>query len=317
MIIPLYATSTGQVADKLVEIRFDGGLAALSRLLTLIVECDAAAVETSIQAANLASMEHPCRVIVVTAEELDGPASLDAQIRVGSDAGASEVVVLRLRGEGGNHLAAVVTPLLLPDTPVVTWWPAARPPVPALHPLGKLASRRVTDATANQPAATDLPGRIAQLQLLTDGYTDGDTDLAWTRLTPWRSQLVAALNISAVEPITSATVSGPSVVTSELLAAWLAELLGVQVRREQTDTEFLTAVELHLSGGGRILLDKGLEESQAVLRITDQVERIVSLARYSRPEALAEELRRLEVDHVYGRLATRAVPDFIASGGIK
>ncbi|MDR0594690.1 MAG: glucose-6-phosphate dehydrogenase assembly protein OpcA [Bifidobacteriaceae bacterium] len=313
MIIPLYATSTAQVATKLVELREDGGVAALGRVLTLIIQCEAADIETSIQAANLASMEHPCRVIVLTAEDLEGPASMDAQIRVGSDAGASEVIVLRLRGAPGGHLDAVSTPLLLPDAPVVVWWPGERPAVPARDRLGRLASRRITDAiTAGRDSFAGSPR--AALKLLTSGYSPGDSDLTWTRLTPWRAQLAAALEIPPVEAVTSATVTGPDLAASYLMGAWLADRLGVPVRRQPTDSPFLTAVEFHLSGGRRILLDKELEEAQAVLRITGQVDRVVSLSRRSRAESLAEELRRLEPDEAYGHLVLDALPAYLAAG---
>jgi glucose-6-phosphate dehydrogenase assembly protein OpcA len=317
MIIPLYATSTAQVANKLVELRDDGGVAALGRVLSLVVQCDAGSIETSIQAANLASMEHPCRVVVLTAEDLTGPASMDAQIRVGSDAGASEVIVLRLRGEPGAHLDAVVTPLLLPDAPVVAWWPADRPAAPALDPLGRLASRRITDAGASDRRGASLDHRRDQLELLSSGYTPGDTDLAWTRLTPWRAQLAAALEIPPLEPVRSATVTGPAFAASELMAAWLAARLGVPVRRDVTDGDFLTAVRFHLSGGRHILLDKELDEAQALLRIAGQNDRTVALGRRSRAEALGEELRRLEPDAAYGRLVQEAVPAYLAAGGVE
>ncbi|MDR2565673.1 MAG: glucose-6-phosphate dehydrogenase assembly protein OpcA [Bifidobacteriaceae bacterium] len=315
MIIPLYATSTAQVATKLVELREDGGVAALGRVLTLIIQCEAGDIETSIQAANLASMEHPCRVIVLTAEDLDGPASMDAQIRVGSDAGASEVIVLRLRGEPGRHLDAVATPLLLPDTPVVAWWPDQRPAVPAEDRLGALASRRITDATTSERHLAGDADAAPLLSALTSGYRPGDTDLTWTRLTPWRAGLAAALEIPPTEPVTSATVRGPCSTASYLMAAWLTDRLRVPTRHQANDSPFLTAVEFHLSGGRRILLDKELEESQAVLRITGQVDRVITLSRRSRAEALAEELRRLEPDAAYGHLVLDAVPAFVEAMG--
>ena len=58
--------------------------------------------EDPIAAANAASFEHPCRVIVVARGAKRASPRLDAQIRVGGDAGASEVVVLRLYGSAGR-----------------------------------------------------------------------------------------------------------------------------------------------------------------------------------------------------------------------
>jgi glucose-6-phosphate dehydrogenase assembly protein OpcA len=316
MIIPLYATSTAHVATKLIELRQDGGVAALGRVLTLVVQCDAWSIETSIQAANQASMEHPCRVLALTAEDPGGPASMDAQIRVGSEAGASEVIVLRLRGQAGQHLDAVARPLLLPDVPVVAWWPGPRPAVPSLDQLGRLASRRITDATANDRRGASAAHRRAALERLASGYRAGDTDLAWARLTPWRAQLAAALEIPPIEMVTSATVTGPPYVSADLMAAWLAWRLGVPVRRELTDGDFLTAVELNLSGGRHIWLDKDLDEAQARLGMTGQADRLVALARRSRAEALGEELRSLEPDLAYGRLISQGLPAFLAADAL-
>ena len=59
--------------------------------------------EEAIEAANDASREHPMRVIVLSrGTDRDEKARLDGQIRVGGDAGASEVVVLRAYGEVGG-----------------------------------------------------------------------------------------------------------------------------------------------------------------------------------------------------------------------
>ena len=45
-----------------------------------------------------------------------------------------------------KHPDSVVLPLLLPDSPVVVWWPTEAPADPAEDPLGKLAQRRITDS---------------------------------------------------------------------------------------------------------------------------------------------------------------------------
>ena len=70
-----------------------------------------------------------------------GDDGLDAEIRVGGDAGASEVVLLRCFGAVGEHLIGVVQGLLLPDAPVVCWWPHRMPEHPASAQLGALAHR--------------------------------------------------------------------------------------------------------------------------------------------------------------------------------
>ncbi|GAA3184551.1 glucose-6-phosphate dehydrogenase [Rhodococcus baikonurensis] len=124
VILDLPSTTTVQVSKKLVEVRKTGGAVTLGRVLTLVV-CtrDTGNAEEAIEAANEASREHPCRVIVLLRGDEQSEPRLDAQIRVGGDAGASEVVVLRLYGPLADHESSVVIPFLLPDTPVVAWWP--------------------------------------------------------------------------------------------------------------------------------------------------------------------------------------------------
>ncbi|MGO1289348.1 MAG: glucose-6-phosphate dehydrogenase assembly protein OpcA, partial [Cellulosimicrobium funkei] len=119
MIIDLPDTTTNAVNKRLVRLRDEGGAIALGRVLTLVVIARESDVETSIEAANDASREHPCRVIVVAPSGRSATPHLDAQIRVGGDAGASEVVVLRTAGPLLEHADTLVMPLLLPDAPIV------------------------------------------------------------------------------------------------------------------------------------------------------------------------------------------------------
>src|SRR6476620_77234 len=176
MIVDLPATTTSDVNKKLDDLREEGGAITMARVLTLVIAADSNAIlEESIDAANAASREHPCRVIVVVPDNpLADAAKLDAQIRVGHDAGAGEVVVLRLSGPLAKHASSVVMPFLLPDTPVVAWWPDIAPEVPAEDPLGQLAMRRITDATNGVDPLSAIKSRL-------EGFAAGDTDLSWSR----------------------------------------------------------------------------------------------------------------------------------------
>ena len=100
------------------------------------------------RAANQAGREHPCRVLGVISR---GPGGRRGWTRRSGPATAppGQTVLLRLYGPMGLHPDSVVMPLLVPDTPVVTWWPGSGPPTcrPASR-SGALAQRRVTDAAA-------------------------------------------------------------------------------------------------------------------------------------------------------------------------
>ncbi|MGB3304395.1 glucose-6-phosphate dehydrogenase assembly protein OpcA [Gordonia sp. (in: high G+C Gram-positive bacteria)] len=292
MIVDLPDTSTLEISKKLVQVRRTGGAITLGRVLTLIIDLDAKDnTEEAIETSNKASREHPCRVIMVVRHDRTAETRLDAQIRVGGDAGASEVVVLHLNGSLAEHPHAVVTPFLLPDTPVVTWWPADAPANPAEHKLGRLASRRITNGRR-----TDDPGAFLAARRV--GYTPGDTDLAWSAITHFRASLVSALDRPPHQAVTSARVTGDRRLTGlDLFAGWLAGELGVPVVRDSTTettddlavTLTLTNGELSLSGGP----DGG------VIRSTGHPDGRSSFALRSTAECLSEELRRLDADEVY------------------
>ena len=293
MIIDLPATTTSQVNSKLVHLREQGGVNALGRVLTLvIVTDDDERTEEIIDAANQASREHPCRVIVVARGAKKASPRLDAQIRVGGDAGASEVIVLRPYGPLADHGDSCVIPLLLPDAPVVAWWPFEAPPVPAKDPIGKLAQRRITD-TANDR------NPIRALDARSKSYTDGDSDLAWARLTSWRALLAAALDLPPFEPVTGATVIGDANSPSaDLLAGWLAARLHVPVRRgKSANGGGIASVELQRKSGNVQLTRP--DGRVGTLIQPGQPPRRVALQRRPVAECLAEELRRLDADEIY------------------
>ena len=65
VIINLPDTTTNDVNKKIIDLREEGGAVTLGRVLTLVIAPDTEDIlEDSIEAANFASREHPCRVIV-------------------------------------------------------------------------------------------------------------------------------------------------------------------------------------------------------------------------------------------------------------
>jgi glucose-6-phosphate dehydrogenase assembly protein OpcA len=296
MIVDLPSSTTSAVNRKIVELRERGGVLALGRVLTLvIITDDGAGIEHSIEAANSASREHPCRVIVLARGQRRAAARLDAQIRVGGDAGASEVIVLRGYGPlaADDAGAGMVTPLLLPDAPVVAWWPGEAPAVPSEHPVGKLAQRRITDALSAKNPLKAFEQRRAN-------HVAGDTDLTWTRLTLWRALLATALDTPPHEPVTGAVVAGEVVSPStDLLAGWLAVRLDAKVKRSPAESgEGLVTVRLERRSAPIELVRP--DGKVGTLRQPGQPDRLVALARREVRDCLAEELRRLDPDEIYG-----------------
>ncbi len=290
MIVDLPDTTTNDINKKIIALREEGGAVTMGRVLTLVIAPDTEAVlEESIEAANYASREHPCRVIVVSpADRLANEARLDAQIRVGADAGAGEVVVLRLSGPLAKHASSVVMPFLLPDTPVVAWWPDVAPDFPAQDPLGKLAIRRITDATNGVDPLSAIKSRL-------EGYSTGDTDLSWSRITYWRALLTAAVDLAPHEPIQSAVVSGlKSEPALDILAGWLATRINGPVTRVVGDLK----VELRRESE-TITLTRPQDGITATLLRTGRPDALLPLARRETRDCLAEDLRRLDADEIY------------------
>ncbi len=301
MIVELPNTTTSAVSRALVRIREEGGAVALGRVLTLIICTELGAEEDAIEAANHASREHPMRVIVLSKSADPTPrveASLDAEIRVGGDAGASEVIVLRAYGEAADSEESLVNGLLLADAPVVAWWPGDAPVVVAESPIGRMAQRRITDAAAQ----SDPRG---YLQHLARNYTPGDTDFAWTRLTLWRAQLAAVLDQPPFEPVTRVHIEGawdsPS---TTLLAAWLQLQLGAKADTVLDDPvgskPGIHVVRLQRESGDIVL--ERVPGNTVTLVQPGQPNHDISLPRRDLPECLAEELRRLDPDDLFGEV---------------
>jgi glucose-6-phosphate dehydrogenase assembly protein OpcA len=313
VIVDLPNTTTSKISKALVKIREEGGAVALGRVLTLVISTVLGEEEEAIEAANDASREHPMRVIVISTGPDDRRTSkdarLDAQIRVGGDAGASEVIVLRAYGDTATDQEGLVTGLLLPDAPVVVWWPGAAPDVAAESALGGIAQRRITDA-----ASSSNP--LVALHRIEETYQPGDTDFAWTRLTLWRAQLAAVLDQPPYEPVTSVEVHGaadsPSTV---LLAAWLKLQLKVDVTLEVSSKAHgasgIQGVILHRKSGS-IELERILP-NVATLVQPNQPTHDISLPRRSLRDCLAEELRRLDPDELFGQVVHKGLPQVEAA----
>lgn len=295
MKIDITDTTSSRINAALIKARRDIGTPAVGMVLTLVIVTDEGSAYDALKAAGDASREHPSRIVLVIKRQGRSPrdraqSRLDAEVRVGSDAGTGETVVLRMHGELVNHAESVVLPLLLPDAPVVVWWPEDPPENPASDRLGRLAQRRITDA-----AAAEDP--VAALRVRADTYAPGDTDLAWTRITPWRSMLAAALD-QKHSRIGSAVVEGEAYNPStELLALWLADRLGVPVERGVSNGPGITSVRL-ITEDGEICLDR-TDGALAELAMPGQPDRHVALKRRDTAELIAEELRRLDPDDVY------------------
>jgi glucose-6-phosphate dehydrogenase assembly protein OpcA len=297
MIIDLVETTTGKIEDALTAVRHRVGGPATGKVLTLVIVTDEVGQYDALRASTDASRDHPSRILAVIRRGGEEP-RLDAEIHAG-DTGPGETVLTRLYGPLAAHADSVVLPLLLPDTPVITWWPGEAPSRPGDEPLGRLAQRRITDVAgcADPPHA---------LERLAEGYRPGDTDLAWSRLTPWRSLLAGALD-QPHGTVTAVTVdAAPANPSAVLLGSWLAARLGTRATVNLSGGPGVSAVALETTSG-RIAVSRP-DGRVATLSRPGAPERQVALHRRPKAELIAEELRRLEPDEIY-REALTGWPD--------
>ncbi len=302
MIVDMPETSSAELAKRLVDVRRDHGAIALGRVLTLIVVVDEARAEAAIESANRVSFLHPCRIIALVTAGGGRTSRLDGQIRVGGDAGASEVVVLRMTGPLARHGASAAMPLVLTDSPIVGWWPCQAPTDLADDPVGALCDRRITDTAVAANCQAELRRRAAN-------YRAGDTDLAWSRITRWRGVLASALDQAPFDRITGGVVTGgldsPS---TDLLAAWLAVRLDIPVTRARTPAgSGLISVRLERESGNLDLV-RPTGTVTATLTHPLQPVRTIPMLRRSDAECLADELRHLDADEIYHAALVKGIP---------
>lgn len=307
MIFRLENTTSAEVASRLVIVREEGGVVALGRVLTLIVLAFGKSnVDAAIEVTNAASREHPSRVIIIDTAGGVGADGLDAEILVGGDAGASEVVVLHPRGAAAVDQDTLVTPLLLPDTPIVAYWVGSTPHNPSGEPVGRMAQRRITDIVSGITDSASSDEARTCFRALGENYRPGDTDLSWARITLWRALIASSLEQEAGE-LQSVEVHGaPDRPSMYLLAGWLGSRLGVPVHVHDANSTHITRVNLNLPSGTISIHRPDGSAVAAILRAGRPDQRTNLPARTVK-DCLMEDLRRLDADDTYAAALAHAV----------
>ena len=292
MIIHMNNTSSAAVGLRLDQLRDTVGSVALGRVLTLVIIArDESGIHDGIQAAAGASQAHPCRIVTVLAIP-SSETRVDAELRVGGEAGLSEIAILRCYGHAYDNLDSLITPLLLPDTPIVAWWVQTAPDNVSGSTIGSMAGRRITTSLI-------LDDPVSALANLRATYTAGDTDLAWAGVTLWRNHLAAMLDEPPFEPIRAVTIEGSLHHSSTyLLAAWLSLRLDVHVELVGTRSPVIDVVTLHRDSGDLSLDRPGGSNFADMFRPGRHTQR-VNLPVRSLQSMLIEELREATADTAY------------------
>jgi glucose-6-phosphate dehydrogenase assembly protein OpcA len=295
----LWDTTGTAVVKALAAERRTGGAVLSGLALTLVVVVDEKDVHEAEAAATTAASRHPCRLLIVIRRQVEAPVPrLDAEVLVGGRLGPGEAVVMRMYGRLGLHAESVTLPLLAPDAPVVTWWHGPPPDLIAHDPLGVFADRRITDIGR-------CPDTGEALRQRAEDFRPGDTDLAWTRTTPWRAELASAFDTIRAAPAAARVTGRTEDPAAQLLAGWLSSRFGVPVPVEQAGGRApgvggigVSEVVVELAGGGTVRLSRK-DSSTVLLERAGQPASEVALPERELGDLLAEELRRLDADQPY------------------
>ena len=200
-----------------------------ARALTLITVSDGEDERRADAIARLA-VRHPLRAILVARLPADGGPALSARIRRHVHPGHEGLSIadeldLRVRGELSRHLGQLLSPLLLPELPVIFLWLGA-PPLrdPVFAELRRLCDRGVVDLHA----AADLPGDLAAIEQPATLW-----EVTWVRQGPLREHVASLFDPpehrGAAASVRSAEiVHGPEGrLNACLMGGWIASRLGL------------------------------------------------------------------------------------------
>lgn len=294
---------------------------------------------------------HPNRAIVVslTASSDSSQAPIDVWVQAhcqipapGRPQVCCEQITIEARRDGVTRIPGTILPLLVPDLPVVVWYPEGEPfGDPLFERLSELADRVVVDSER----FVNPEGGLQRLAGLIGGMPLAG-DLAWGRLTIWR-ELIAqcfdtpafAAQLHQIKRVRIAYEIGCSRVPALMLAGWLATRLNwrllsrsgpaeaTELRMEHPSGEVLIEIQRSMSTSTgaahlaavelacpdlRISIGSGEHAGTLMTRIEASGRpTLLRSARWQRPdtsELLAVDLRVLGRDRTYEealRIATR------------
>lgn len=298
MITTLKDTNAQAIQNTVYKLRHNLGSAA-AMVFSLIVVADNNDYDAVMDACVEAGREHPSRILLVA----DGSARttrLDAEVHIGEDV-PGELIALKFHGDLGDHKDSTLLPLLLPDSPVIVWWPGQAPASLADDPVGRLGKRRISDAMGSRRPLESLFTRAQNL-------TPGDVDLAWTRITPWRALLTSSLDHYPAEVTRASVHAAGNSASGLLLASWLRSRLGCMVEFVPGEGPGITEATLETTEGDiRVVRTDGQMASCEAPRTS---RRSVALRRRGVRALITEELRRLDPDPIFAGAMESLVEHF-------
>lgn len=204
---------------------------------------------------------HPNRAIQITNAPDEGNAALEVWVQAncqftapGAPQVCGEQISIAAHGNATAQVPSLVLSLLLPDLPVVLWWPGRAPfDSPLFQRLHRLVDRVIVDSAGFDHPERDLL-RMAEWSLGVRDWSLGEhsprtapaaprqeapvfSDLSWARLTPWRELTAQFFDSRALLPhlhrLDKVIIEyehfpqqPPNRIQALLLAGWLAARLG-------------------------------------------------------------------------------------------
>ncbi len=192
--------------------------------------------------ATLAGLEerHPSRTILLFPHLNADRDALEAEVDLrcflqGGKGVCSEVIGVHLYGRRAAAPASVVVPLLITDLPVFLRWRGdLQVGAPELEQLVEEVDRLVVDSSEWASCERTL----ARLPRLFDRVAV--SDIAWTRIEPWREALARLW--PEIANVSTLRVAGPKA-DALLLALWLGSRLKREVELEHEPAGEIEAVE--------------------------------------------------------------------------
>ena len=229
----------------------------------IIVTGGGRAAEHATETVARLTARHPNRAFVISAAPNARKDVLDAWVQThcqmaspGRPQVCGEQITIEARGTAVDRVAGTLLPLLVPDVPVMLWWPRGEPAGdPRFLKFADIVDRVIVDSATFAAPEAGL-ARMAALLDHDGGQSGAGTtisDLSWSRLTPWRELIAqffdAPALVSHLAEITRVAVdyearAGEAADRSQtlLLVGWLAARLGWRKAgppSEQTDSTTL------------------------------------------------------------------------------
>ena len=208
----------------------------------LIVFCTArSAAQRLSQEIAAVVQRHPARVLLLVAgvsdllSDIEAYVSAQCHLAAGGRQVCSEHVTIAVGAGGTRRLPSIARALLIGDLPTSLWWATNEVPLhegTVFDELAAMAQQVIYDSAGWPDVVNELVGTARWA--LSAGRDRVVTDLAWRRLSPWRSLIGQSLDPivvpKALDRITKVVVEhGPHGLPQAcFLVGWLASCLGWQ-----------------------------------------------------------------------------------------